>query len=67
MNMSSKFAVIGAVSLLGAGVVMHHARFCPLRQMMAAVHHHDAKTAVVKAPAQAQAPVAKNAVALEMR
>ena len=48
-TMSTKFAVIGVVSVLGAGAVMHHARFCPLHEMMVALHHKDAKAVVVKA------------------
>lgn len=48
--MSSRFAIVGVVSVLGAGAVMHHAKFCPLHEMMVALHHKDAKTAVVKAP-----------------
>ncbi|HEY4111869.1 hypothetical protein [Puia sp.] len=48
--MSTKFALIGVVSLLGAGVVMHHAHFCPLQKMMAAIHHQHAQTVAVKAP-----------------
>ncbi|HVU94741.1 MAG TPA: hypothetical protein VHE34_05930 [Puia sp.] len=48
--MSSKFAIVGVVSVFGAGVAMHHARFCPLHEMMVALHHRDAKAVVVKAP-----------------
>ena len=62
--MSSKFAIIGVVSVLGAGAVMHHARFCPLQKMMAAIHHHHATTVVVKAPAPA-AKVAATSVAMK--
>jgi hypothetical protein len=57
--MSTKFAVIGVVSVLGAGAVMHHARFCPLHEMMVALHHKDAKAVVVKAPVKAPATPAK--------
>ena len=64
--MSSKFAIIGVVSVLSAGAVMHHARFCPLQKMMAAIHHHNAAT-VVKATPAAPATPAKNAVAVVMR
>jgi hypothetical protein len=61
--MTTKFAVIGVVSMLGVGAAMHHARFCPLQKMMAAIHHQQATTVVVKAPA----PVpAKTATSLAM-
>lgn len=53
--MSTKFAVIGVVTVLGAGAIMHHARFCPLRAMMTAMHHQTPKTLVAKAPVQAPA------------
>ena len=60
--MSAKFALIGAVSLLGVGVAMHHARFCPLYETMKALHHQNAKTVSVKAvaatPAKGAATVA---------
>lgn len=67
--MSTKFAVIGIVSVLGAGAVMHHARFCPLQKMMAAMHHKNAPAVVVKAPAQAPASsaLAKTAGTVVMR
>jgi hypothetical protein len=48
--MSTKFAVIGVVSVLSAGAVMHHARFCPLQKMMAAMHHSKVQTVAQKAP-----------------
>jgi hypothetical protein len=63
--MSTKFAVIGVVSVLGAGVAMHHARFCPLRAMMTAMHHTNAKTVVVKATPPATP--AKTAETVAMR
>jgi hypothetical protein len=66
-NMSTKFAVIGVVSVLGAGAALHHARYCPLRQMMAALHHKDAKTAVVKAPPAAPASAKVVAATLAMK
>ena len=65
--MSSKFAIIGVVSVLSAGAVMHHARFCPLHEMLVALHHKNAKTAVVKPAPAAPATPAKNAVAVVMR
>ena len=63
--MSTKFALIGVVSLLGTGAVMHHARFCPLQKMMAAIHHHNAQTVVVKAAAPA-APASASAKTAEV-
>jgi len=63
--MSSKFAIIGVVSVLGVAGAMHHARFCPLQKMMAAIHHHNAATVVVKAPAPAAAKVAATSVAMK--
>ncbi len=59
--MSTKFAIIGVVSVLGVGAVMHHARFCPLHEMMVALHHKNAQTVAVKkapAPVSAKAEVA---------
>ena len=50
-NMSTKFAIIGIVSVLGTGAIMHHARFCPLQKMMAAMHQHKTQTVAMKAPA----------------
>ena len=64
MNMSTKFAVIGVVSVLGAGAIMHHARFCPLQKMMAAMHHQKAQTVAMKTPAAA-AIAAGNAVVMK--
>jgi hypothetical protein len=64
--MSTKFAIIGVVSVLGVGTAMHHARFCPLRAMMTAMHHHVTPGATAKAPAgtkPAEKP-ATNTVAL---
>jgi hypothetical protein len=63
--MSTKFAIIGVVSVLGAGAVMHHARFCPLQKMMAALHHHSAQTVAQKAPAPV--PPAKTAATVALR
>ena len=65
--MSSKFAIVGVVSVLGAGAVMHHARFCPLHEMMVAMHHRDAKTAVVKAPPAAPADAKAVVAAVAMK
>ena len=50
MIMSSKFAVIGVVSVLGAGVALHTGgRNCPMARMMSAFHQHGTQsTAVVK-------------------
>ena len=63
--MSTKFAIIGVVSVLGAGAVMHHARFCPLQKMMAAMHHHSTQTVAQKAPAPV--PPAKTAGTVALR
>ena len=65
--MSSKFAIIGVVSVLGAGVAMHHARFCPLHEMMVALHHKDAKTAVVTTPPAAPANAKAVTAAVAMK
>lgn len=65
--MSSKFAIIGVVSVLGVAGAMHHARFCPLHALMVSLHHKNAQTAVVKAAPAAPATPAKNSVAVVMR
>jgi len=56
--MSTKFAIIGVVSVLGVGAAMHHARFCPLQKMLSATQHQHSTTAAVKTPAPAAAKLA---------
>jgi hypothetical protein len=67
--MSTKFAVIGIVSVLGTGAVMHHARFCPLQKMMAAMHHPNNPSVVAKVqtPSPATAELAKKAGTVALR
>ena len=63
MIMSTKFLVIGAVSVLGTGVALHvGGRNCLGHQLMSAFHHTNVQTtAAVKAPSPAKKAVEKTA------
>ena len=46
--MRTKIVLLSASVLLSAGVVMHHARYCPLAHLKAAFAHHQQTPAPAK-------------------